>query len=122
VLYRTGLIISQLKKRKISLKICQASENQYFSCTKEEQMKVTSLNVVLDDLLNGLNNRFNQETLNRRLAVTSILKLEPSQELYLRLYLNNVIRIDREQIQVRIMLFKNIPYIQSKTTSKTFHQ
>lgn len=83
-------------------------------------MKVTSFNVVLDDLLNGLNDRFNQETLKLILAVTNLLKLEPSQEDLL--YLNNVFGIDSEQIQVEIMLLKNIPNIPSGTTSKTLHQ
>lgn len=70
-------------------------------------MKVTSFNVVLDDLLNGLNDRFNQETLKLILAVTNLLTLEPSQDDLL--YLNNVFGIDSEQIQVEIMLLKNIP-------------
>ncbi|XP_008183440.1 zinc finger MYM-type protein 1-like [Acyrthosiphon pisum] len=116
----TGVIIPQVKKRKISSKIDQSSENQYFACTKEEEMKVTSFNVVLDDLLNGLNDRFNQETLKLILTVTNILKLEPSQEDLL--YLNNVFGIDSEQIQVEIMLLKNIPNIPSGTSSKTLHQ
>lgn len=116
----TGVIIPQVKKRKISSKIDQSSENQYFACTKEEDMKVTSFNVVLDDLLNGLNDRFNQETLKLILAVMNVLKLEPSQEDLL--YLNNVFGIDSEQIQVEIMLLKNIPNIPSGTTSKTLHQ
>lgn len=34
-------------------------------------MKVTSFNVILDDLLNGLNDRFYQETLKLILAVTN---------------------------------------------------
>lgn len=103
----TGVIIPQVKKRKISSKIYQSSENQYFACTKKGEMKVTSFNVVLDDLVNGLNNRFNQETLKLILAVTNILKLEPSQEDLL--YLNNVFGVDSEQIQIEIMLLKNIP-------------
>ncbi|KAF0685511.1 zinc finger MYM-type protein 1-like [Aphis craccivora] len=74
----------------------------------------------MNDLLNGLNDRFNQETLKLILAVTNILKLEPSQEDLL--YLNNVFGIDSEQIQVEIMLLKNIPNIPSGTTSKTLHQ
>jgi len=69
-------------------------------------------------MLNGLNYRFNQETLKLILAVTNILKLEPSQEDLL--YLNNVFGIDSEQIQGEIMLLKNIPDIPSGTTSKHF--
>jgi hypothetical protein len=114
------VIIPQVKKIKISSKIDQSSENQYFACMKEEEIKVTSFNVVLDDLLNGLNDRFNQETLKLILAVTNILKLELSQEDLL--YLNNVFGIDSEQIQVEIMLLKNIPNIPSGTTFITLHQ
>lgn len=83
-------------------------------------MKVMSFNVVLDDLLNSLNDRFNLESLKLILAVTNILKLEPSQKDLL--YLNNVFGIDSEQIQVEIMLLKNIPNIPSGTISKTLHQ
>lgn len=83
-------------------------------------MKVTSFNVVLDDLLSGLNDRFNQETLKLILAVTNVLKLEPSQQDLL--YLNYVFGVDNEQLQVEIRLLKNIPNIPTGTISKIIHQ
>lgn len=74
------MIIPEIKKEKISIRINKVSENQYFSCTKEENMNVTCFNVVLDSLLTGLNDRYNQETLKLILSIINILKLGLTQE------------------------------------------
>lgn len=113
------VIIPEIRKRKISSRFDQASENQYFSCAKEEEMRVTWFNVVLDNLLNGLNDRFNQETLNLIHSVMNVLKLEPTQEDLL--YLNDVHGVDNDQLKGEIQLLKNIPNISTGTTSKTIH-
>lgn len=111
--------IPEVRKRKISTKIDQASENEYFATAKEEEMKVKCFNVVLDDLLSGLNNRFSQET-NLIHSVTNILKLEPTQEDLF--YLKDVFRVDNDQLKGEIRLLKNIPNIPTGTTSKTIQQ
>lgn len=83
-------------------------------------MLVTCFNVVLNYLLNGLNYRFNQETLNLIHLVMNVLKLEPTQEDLS--YLNDVFGVDNDQLKCEIELLKNIPNIPTETTTKTIHQ
>lgn len=80
-------------------------------------MRVSCINVVLDDLLNGLNDRFNQETLNLILAVGNVLKLEPTKENLL--CLESAFEVD---LNGEIQLLRNIPGVPLGSTTKTiFH-
>jgi len=76
-----NVAIPKVRKHKISTKIDYSASNQYFADTKEKELRVSCFNVVLNDLLNGLNNRFNQETLNLILAIGNVLKLEPTKKI-----------------------------------------
>ncbi|KAL5239001.1 hypothetical protein ACI65C_006411 [Semiaphis heraclei] len=102
-----NVAIPEVRKRKISTKIDYSANNQYFVDTKEEELRVSCFNVVLDDLLNGLNDRFNQETLNLILAVGNVLKLEPTKENLL--CLDNAFEVDCNDLNGEIQLLRNIP-------------
>lgn len=83
-------------------------------------MRVSCINVVLDDLLNGLNYRFNQETLNLILAVGNVLKLEPTKENLL--CLESAFEVDCNDLNGEIQLLRNIPGVPLDSTTKTiFH-
>ncbi|CAI6357084.1 unnamed protein product [Macrosiphum euphorbiae] len=115
-----NVAIPEVRKRKISTKIDYSANNQYFADTKEEELRVSCFNVVLDDLLNGLNDRFNQETLNLILAVGNVLKLEPTKENLL--CLENAFEVDCNDLNGEIQLLRNIPGVPLASTTKTiFH-
>lgn len=83
-------------------------------------MRVSCLNVVLDDLLNGLNDRFNQETLNLILAVGNVLKFELTKEN--PLCLEGAFEVDRNDLNGEIQLLRNIPGVPIGFTTRTiFH-
>jgi len=115
-----NVAIPKVRKRKISTKIDYSANNQYFADTKEEELRVSCFNVVLDDLLNGLNDRFNQETLNLILAVGNVLKLEPTKENLL--CLKSAFEVDCNDLNGEIQLLRNIPGVPLGSTTKTiFH-
>jgi len=55
--------ITTVKKRVVSCKIDNYG-NQHFSSNKKDEMKHLVFNTVLDDLINGLEVKFSQETLH----------------------------------------------------------
>ncbi|KAE9523137.1 hypothetical protein AGLY_016451 [Aphis glycines] len=115
-----NVAIPKVRKRKISTKIDYSANNQYFADTKEEELRVSCSNVVLYDLLNGLNDRFNQETLNLILAVGNVLKLEPTIENLL--CLESAFEVDCNDLNGEIQLLRNIPGVPLGSTTKTiFH-
>ncbi|XP_050064188.1 zinc finger MYM-type protein 1-like [Aphis gossypii] len=115
-----NVAIPKVRKRKISTKIGYSANNQYFADTKEKELRVSCFNVVLDDLLNGLNDRFNQETLNLILAVGNVLKLEPTRENLL--CLESAFEVDCNDLNGEIQLLRNMPGVPLGSTTKTiFH-
>ncbi|XP_008186212.1 uncharacterized protein LOC103310277 [Acyrthosiphon pisum] len=69
--------IPSVKKRKISKKI-NDSNTQYISTDKKSEMKHFVYFVVLDDLLNGIQERFSQETLTLITAFGHLINFELS--------------------------------------------
>jgi len=69
--------IPSVKKRKISKKINDSS-TQHISTDKKSEMKHFVYFVVLDDLLNGIQERFSQETLTLITAVGHLINFELS--------------------------------------------
>jgi len=59
-----NIIIPPIKSRKISKKIDNATQTQHFFKTKFDEMRVNVYNTTLDTLINGLDLRFKQETLD----------------------------------------------------------
>jgi len=110
-------LVLSLKNKKI---IDYSANNQYFADTKKEELRVSCFNVVLDDLLNGLNDRFNQKTLNLILAVGNVLKLQPTKENLL--CLESAFEVDCNDLNGEIQLLQNIPGVPLGSTTKTiFH-
>lgn len=71
---QNNIIIPGVRKRKIS---CFLDDNktQTFHQTKEHEIKINCYYVALDDMINGLNTRFFQETLGIISAVGNTLQL-----------------------------------------------
>lgn len=55
-----GIKISQVKRRKVSNKI-DSTENQYFPLTIEEELKNTIYLLILDNLILGIENCYDQK-------------------------------------------------------------
>ncbi|XP_050059714.1 zinc finger MYM-type protein 1-like [Aphis gossypii] len=69
------IVIPPVKKRKVSSKVDCFSNTQHFMDTKEEEMKITVYNATLDQMINGINLRFSQETLNMIKSISNVLEL-----------------------------------------------
>lgn len=68
--------IPKLKVRKISCKIDSFNSNQFSPTTKEQETRFSTFFPMLDSLINGLDERFNQETVNIISAVNNLLNLD----------------------------------------------
>lgn len=64
-----------IKKRKISTKL-NGSNTQYFMSSKEDEMRVSVYFSTLDQMISGINIRFNQGTMNMIKSVGSLLILK----------------------------------------------
>lgn len=69
------IVIPPVKKRKVSSKVDCFSSTQNFMDTKEEEMRITVYNVTLDQMINGIDLRFSQETLNMIKSIANALEL-----------------------------------------------
>ncbi|CAI6366083.1 unnamed protein product [Macrosiphum euphorbiae] len=69
------IVIPPVKKRKVSSKVDCFSSTQNFMDTKEEEMRITVYNVTLDQMINGIDLRFSQETLNMIKSIANVLEL-----------------------------------------------
>lgn len=107
-------MISKVSKRTISTRIDYAAN---FADTKEEVLRVSCYNVVLNDLFNSWNDWFNQETLDFLLAVENVLKLEPTKENLL--YLESAFENNDKQLNGEIQFLRNITGVPLGSTSKT---
>lgn len=110
-------MVPKVRKHEISTRVNYVANNQYSVDTKDEELRVSCFNVVLDDLLNGLNYNFNQETLDIIFAVGNILKLEPTKENLV--CLESDFEVDYKNLNGEIQLLRNIPGVLLGSTSKT---
>ncbi|KAF0703978.1 zinc finger MYM-type protein 1-like, partial [Aphis craccivora] len=72
--------IPAAKKRKISSKVDTSHTSQYFFKTKEEEMKLIVYNTALDQMINGISIRFNQETINMIKSIANLIILQTNDE------------------------------------------
>jgi hypothetical protein len=70
-------------------------------------MKYSCYFVTLDEMLSGLNSRFNQETLNIISAIGNLINLTSSENDYV--CLSNTFDISIDELKSEIKLLKNIP-------------
>lgn len=95
--------IPAVKKRKISSKI-DITTNQHFMLSKKDEMRVNVYYQTLDQLIAGLNSRFNQEMIKMIESMGRLLKLETSSDdIFL---LSSVFNLDAANLETEIRLLK----------------
>lgn len=97
------ITIPTVKKRKVSSKI-DMTTNQHFMFTIKDEMRVNVYYQTLDQLIAGLNLRFNQETLKMIECMGHLLKLETdNDDIFL---LSSVFDLDAANLATEIRLLK----------------
>lgn len=97
------ITIPAVKKRKISSKI-DITTNQHFMLSKKDEMRVNVSYQTLDQLIAGLNLRFDQETLKMLESMGHLLKLETSSDdIFL---LSSLFDLDSANLETDIRLLK----------------
>lgn len=98
--------IPVVKKRKISKKVDDNHDHQYFEETKKDEMKHSCFYFALDQIISGLNVRFNQESLELINGVGNLVNLETTEEDVL--YFKTLFDINVDEIKSEIKLLKNM--------------
>jgi len=93
------------RKRKISSKVDTSHTNQYFFQTKEEEMKLTVYYTALDQMINGISIRFNQETINMIKSIANLTILQTNYDNVCTLA--SSFNLDTLTLQTEIRLLQN---------------
>lgn len=110
-----------VKIRKVSTKI-DTSQNQHFFETKSDEMKVTVFNTTLDKLINGIDSRFNQESLQIINLIGNMVKLNTGENVSYKC-LKEQFGICEDDLCTEIILLKNMTDLPNGGTSvKTIHE
>jgi len=72
--------IPDVKKRKVSSKIDNSRDTQHFMNSKEQEMKICVYLPLLDKMINGIEVRFNQETLTIIKSIGHLVELETNHD------------------------------------------
>jgi hypothetical protein len=107
-----------VKKRKISCLLDNdLKKTQTFHQTKEQEIKINCYYVALNDIINGLNTRFSQETLGIISALGNTLRLNPTDnDLQL---LQEKFKVNSNCLKTEIKLLKEFPDTSEKTSSES---
>jgi len=110
--------IPTVKKRKVSCKIDNYG-NQHFSSNKKDEMKHFVFNTVLDDLINGLEVKFSQETLHLIGSVGRMIEFkQTTSDIDI---LSNEFNLNRDELNAELRLIKALGHFEKGTTTKTVH-
>jgi len=107
-----------VKKRKISKKINDSS-TQYIRTDKKSEMKHFVYFVVLDDLLNGIQKRFSQETLTLITAVSHLINFELSKSDLTTL--STTFDLSALDIEGEYNIFKSLPEFNQGSSTMVIH-
>jgi len=111
--------IPNVKQRKVSSRI-DSNNTQHFTSDKKTEMKCFVYYTVLDDLLNGLEERFSQETLLLISAIGRLLQFKlHEQDLIL---LSNRFNLNDSELEAELRLLKSLPEFEIGKTSKTIYE
>ncbi|KAL4113589.1 hypothetical protein QTP88_017193 [Uroleucon formosanum] len=105
-----NIIIPPIKNRKISKKIDNATQTRHIFKTKFDEMRVNVYNTTLDTLINGLDLRFKQETLDIINIIGNLVNLDINMENYNTEFdlLNKYFHISKESLISEITLLKQL--------------
>jgi hypothetical protein len=95
----------------------RSSSPQTFHETIKQEIKINFYNIALDNMKNGLNERFSQKTLSVISSVGHILQLNPKNE-DIEL-INKIFKIDTLHLKSEIKLFKGFTDIPSGSSTTT---
>ncbi|KAL4113654.1 hypothetical protein QTP88_017235 [Uroleucon formosanum] len=117
-------IVQALKKSLISLR---SDEDEYsrlynkvLDVYKKSEMKTTVYYVVLDDLFNGLENRFSQETLNLINSISCMMQ-HKIESLDIDI-LTKKFDLHRDEFEGELRLIRAIPDFEGGTSNNTIHK
>ena len=98
---KLNIAISEIRKRKISVKVDNRPNTSSVIESKKEEIKFFSYYFVLDSLVHSLEDRFNQETKN--LIVSKIMKLKNYEETDIEI-VSEYFNLNQESLKAEIRL------------------
>lgn len=112
-----------MSKKKVSSKIDfpKNSQNQHFFQTKSDEMRVTVFYPTLNKLINDIDSRFNQESLQIINTIGNMVKLKTIESISYKC-LNEKFDICEDDLCTEMKLLKNMPDIPSGTSVQTIHK
>lgn len=114
--------IPEINNRKVSIRIDNRSNSQFLFKNKYDELKISVYYQLLDDLISGINLRFDQETVNLIQGVSSMLRLESIPET--TELLSNFANVSNDTLTAEIKLIKYLPADGNKpdgTTNESLH-
>jgi hypothetical protein len=114
--------ILDVKKRKVSSKIDtpKNNQNQHYFEKKSDEIRVTVFYTNLDKLINGIDSRFNQESLQIISTIGNMVKLKNSESISYKC-LKEKFDICEDDLSAEMKLLKNMSDIPSGTSVQTIH-
>jgi len=97
--------IPNVKKRKVSSKIDQSHNTQHFMNSKEQEIKICVYLPLLDKMINGIEVRFNQETLTLINSIGHLVELETNHDDMANLY--KTFDLKENELEAEIRLIKD---------------
>ncbi|XP_025421525.1 zinc finger MYM-type protein 1-like [Sipha flava] len=124
---KNGVQVPEVVNRKVSTRIDKMSNSQFFFKTKYDELKITVYNHLLDELISGINTRFNQETVELVQSVAGMIRLESTPEMIS--ILSKFANVPEEILVSEIKLLKYLPVtdgkpntLNSNTNNESIHE
>lgn len=114
------MVENMFEKKNVSTKI-DTSQNQYFFETKSDEIKVTVFNTTLDKLINGIDFRFNQESLQIINSIVNMVKLKTGENVSHKC-LKEQFDIFENDLCTEIILLQNMKDIPNDTSNEKIHE
>ncbi|XP_025406720.1 uncharacterized protein LOC112680745, partial [Sipha flava] len=111
--------IPNVKQRKVSSRI-DSNNTQHFISDKKTEIKCFVYYTILDDLLNGLEERFSQEKLLLIIAIGRLLQFNLHE--HDLILLSNRFNLNDSELEAELRLLKSLPEFEIGKTSKTIYQ
>lgn len=99
------ILISDLKRRRVSSKIDESHKTQHIMKNKEEEMKISVFFPMSDRMISDIEIRFNQETINMIKCVVRLIKQEVTNDDLINL--SNIFGVDFNDLDAEIRLLKS---------------
>ncbi|XP_050056135.1 zinc finger MYM-type protein 1-like [Aphis gossypii] len=111
--------IPMVKRKKVTVKLDNNYSNQFFDDSKYDELRCSVFNPLIDNLVNGLSIRFNQENLDLISAVGNLLKLELNNSF--SNILSKLFNISIDELETEIKILKHMPDVPSGTSSESIY-